>query len=51
VTGEDGSFKIENIPAGTYSLSFWHETLGEQKKQVTVKAGEDTKMDFTFSAK
>lgn len=51
VTGEDGSFKIEEIPAGTYSLSFWHETLGEQKKEVTVKAGDDSKIDCTLSKK
>ncbi|WP_233216485.1 hypothetical protein [Blastopirellula marina] len=25
-TGEDGSFTIENLPAGTYDFSFWHDT-------------------------
>jgi len=51
VTGVDGNFKIEKVPAGTYSLSFWHETLGEQKKQITVKAGDDTKIDCAFVGK
>lgn len=25
VTGEDGSFTIENVPAGTYPITMWHE--------------------------
>jgi plastocyanin len=40
VTDQKGSFKIENVPPGTYSLEVWHETLGPAKQQVTVKAGE-----------
>ncbi|MGH7423079.1 MAG: carboxypeptidase regulatory-like domain-containing protein [Candidatus Methylomirabilales bacterium] len=40
VTDQKGSFKIENVPPGTYSLEVWHETLGPTKQQVTVKAGE-----------
>ena len=25
VTGEDGTFTIENVPAGTYPITMWHE--------------------------
>jgi hypothetical protein len=28
------------VPAGTYTLKFWHETLGETQRQVTVQDGE-----------
>ena len=28
VTGPDGSFKIENIPAGEWTFQFWHEKAG-----------------------
>lgn len=51
VTGEDGAFKIDNIPAGTYKLTVWHETLGEQTKEVVIKSGADTAIDYSFKAK
>ena len=28
VTGEDGSFTIEKLPAGEVELQFWHEKAG-----------------------
>ena len=51
LTPEEGTFKISNVPPGKYTLSFWHEKLGEQKKEVVVKAGEETKIDCTYSVK
>ena len=50
VSGEDGSFSIEGLPAGTYTLEAWHETLGTQEMTVTVGDGEAGSADFTFSA-
>jgi len=29
VTGPDGAFELKNVPPGDYTLSFWHEKLGE----------------------
>ncbi len=46
VTGSDGSFKLTNVPAGSYKLRVWHETLGEVTKEVTTKPGEETKVSF-----
>ncbi|MFQ5657632.1 MAG: carboxypeptidase regulatory-like domain-containing protein [Candidatus Methylomirabilales bacterium] len=46
VTDEKGNFKIENVPPGAYTLEVWQATLGTQKKQVTVKAGETAKVAF-----
>lgn len=51
VTDEKGSFKLANIPAGTYKLKVWHEVLGEQTKEVTVKAGEEAKVTFELAKK
>lgn len=51
VTDESGSFKIEGLPAGDYTLAAWHEVYGEQTQDVTV--GEDgvATAEFTFESK
>jgi hypothetical protein len=36
VTGADGRFEIKGLPAGTYTLEAWHETLGVQTMTATV---------------
>jgi plastocyanin len=46
-TDEAGSFKISNIPDGSYTLTAWHEGFKNQSKPVTV-AGQAT-ADFTLS--
>lgn len=48
-TGLDGNFTIDNVPAGTYTLELWHETLGTQTMQVTVVAGETTEVALELS--
>lgn len=49
-TGDDGSFTLQGVPAGTYTLEAWHETLGTKTVQVTVKEGGTTEASFDFSA-
>jgi hypothetical protein len=50
VTGEDGSFEIKGLPAGTYTIEAWHEKLGAQTASVTVGASETKEVSFTFKA-
>ena len=38
VTNQTGEFKIDGIPTGTYTLEFWHEELGLQRKSVVITA-------------
>jgi plastocyanin len=39
VTGADGTFKIKNVPAGTYPAVAWHPQAPDVRGQVTVTAG------------
>lgn len=48
VTGEDGTFSLEGLPPGTYTVEAWHEEYGTQTMQVTVAAQETGTADFTF---
>jgi plastocyanin len=49
VTGDDGSFKIADLPAGTYTVEAWHEKYGTQTASVTVAEGTPATADFTFA--
>ncbi len=51
LTDDSGSFKITGVPPGTYTIRLWHETLGQQTRKVTVKAGEQTKAAFELKKK
>ncbi|WP_263409773.1 carboxypeptidase regulatory-like domain-containing protein [Terriglobus tenax] len=48
VSKDDGTFRIENLPPGTYTLGVWHEKLGVQEQTITVSAKGDTPVNFTF---
>ncbi len=48
VAGDDGTFTVQNVPAGTYTVTAWHEKLGEKTAQVTVPAAGAVTTDFTF---
>ncbi len=50
ITGADGAFKIEGIPAGKYKVTAWHPYVGESTQEITVADGE-AKADFTLSKK
>lgn len=48
VSKEDGSYSIENLPPGTYTIGFWQEALGTQERQVTVAPHSNTQVNLTF---
>ncbi len=48
VSGENGGFSIDGVPAGSYVIDAWHETLGVQSQRVTVGAGGDATVTFRF---
>lgn len=48
VTDKDGSYKIADVPPGTYTVKVWHENLGEKTENVTVSAGKTATLDVVF---
>lgn len=48
VSGDDGSFSIENLPAGDYVIEAWHEQFGTQTQNITVGDDESATVDFSF---
>jgi plastocyanin len=46
VTGGDGSFTLPDVPAGTYELRVWHETLQAAPQKITVTAGQAITANF-----
>lgn len=48
VTGDDGSFKLNGLPAGQYTIEAWHEKFGLQEMTVTVESGKTAEANFTF---
>ena len=51
VTDNSGSFKLTDVPPGTYTVQVWHEKLGKSTQKVTVKAKEDAKVNFEIAGK
>ena len=49
VVGEDGSFSIDNLPPGDYTLVAWHPRYGLKETDISVGAGGATEANFTFS--
>ena len=50
VTGPDGSFSLEGVPAGDYVVEAWHERLGTKEMNVTVIAEGGVEANFAFTA-
>ncbi|MCP4005266.1 MAG: carboxypeptidase regulatory-like domain-containing protein [bacterium] len=46
---EDGSYVLDNVPAGKYTLKSWHPRLGVQKKKITVPANGEVVADFEYT--
>ncbi len=51
VVNEDGTYSLDDVPPGDYSVASWHPRFGIQKTKLTVTANSATEANFTFSAK
>jgi hypothetical protein len=51
MTDDDGRYRIENVPPGTYTVEVWNETVRGDPPRRTVTIGEaggDTDADFSI---
>jgi len=51
VSRKDGSFKIEGLPPGEYTLVAWHEVFGELTTSFSMAPMERKSIDLTFPIK
>lgn len=51
VTGDDGSFTIPNVPAGSYTVEAWHERFGTTTAEVTVAKDKPGVVDLALVAR
>jgi hypothetical protein len=47
-TDDSGNYTINNVPAGSYTVTAWQEKYGMQTAKVTVAAGAAGTANFTF---
>jgi plastocyanin len=48
VSKEDGSFTIDNLPPGTYTLGIWQENLGPEERIITIAPHQKARLDITL---
>jgi len=46
VTGDDGRYAIEGLPAGTYLVTAWHGDFDSTESEAVLEAGDDLDLDF-----
>jgi hypothetical protein len=51
VTGADGQFAFDNLPAGTYKLQIWHERLGTVPASLTVANDQPARVTVQMKAR
>ena len=44
----EGSFRFPELPTGTYTVTAWHERARPIRREVLIRAGQETTMDFAI---
>jgi plastocyanin len=48
IPAADGTFILDDVPAGNYQISAWHERIGESANTVKVEPGRTARVDFAL---
>jgi plastocyanin len=48
IPSADGTFSIDDVPAGTYQVSAWHERIGESFSSVRIEPGRTARVEFAL---
>ena len=48
VTDEQGNFQLPSLPAGTYTITVWHETLGSLEQEIVVPSHGLVTINFAY---
>lgn len=50
VTGKDGTYRIEDVPAGEYRVSVWHANLGSKRLRAKLASGETVEKEVVYES-
>jgi hypothetical protein len=48
VTTKSGTFELQNLPPGSYTIEAWHERFGTQDVSVSIRPKQSKSISFTF---
>jgi hypothetical protein len=51
VTSAGGSFRLEDVPPGDFTLEVWHEELGKRRQKVKFGPNAGVNVVFEYVAK
>ena len=51
VTDDEGRYRIDNVPPGTYTAVAWNESMPSETRRVTVGDGAEADLNFALSKK
>ena len=48
VTDDEGRYRIDNVPAGTYTVVAWNGAMPTESKQITIDGTGEAALDFVL---